>query len=393
MPEKKDYYEVLGVPKDSSEKDIKGAYRKLAMKYHPDRSEEPDAEEKFKELSEAYAVLSDPEKRQKYDQFGHAGINSQYSQEDLFRGVNFEDLLRGFGFGGGGARGGGESIFDMFFGGGGRGRGPARGRDLRYDVSLTLEQAATGLESTIDVPRTENCSTCRGSGAKPGTTPSVCGNCHGSGQITRAQNTPFGQMVTSSACPKCGGRGQIIVNPCGDCGGTGRTRRTRKINIKIPAGVEDGQHLKLRGQGDAGDQGTENGDLYVVINVMPHPKFQRVDSDLLLETYISFTQAALGAEVEVSTLTGRAKMKVPAGTQTGTIFRLRGKGMPRLQGLGSGDLHVKVNIKTPSALTERQRELLEALAQEFGEKKNAKPAEKEKSILDKIVDEVKSAVQ
>ena len=393
MPEKKDYYEVLGVPKDSSEKDIKGAYRKLAMKYHPDRSEEPDAEEKFKELSEAYAVLSDPEKRQKYDQFGHAGINSQYSQEDLFRGVNFEDLLRGFGFGGGGARGGGESIFDMFFGGGGRGRGPARGRDLRYDVSLTLEQAATGLESTIDVPRTENCSTCRGSGAKPGTAPSVCGNCHGSGQITRAQNTPFGQMVTSSACPKCGGRGQIIVNPCGDCGGTGRTRRTRKINIKIPAGVEDGQHLKLRGQGDAGDQGTENGDLYVVINVMPHPKFQRVDSDLLLETYISFTQAALGAEVEVSTLTGRAKMKVPAGTQTGTIFRLRGKGMPRLQGLGSGDLHVKVNIKTPSALTERQRELLEALAQEFGEKKNAKPAEKEKSILDKIVDEVKSAVQ
>lgn len=393
MPEKKDYYEVLGVPKDSSEKDIKGAYRKLAMKYHPDRSEEPDAEEKFKELSEAYAVLSDPEKRQKYDQFGHAGINSQYSQEDLFRGVNFEDLLRGFGFGGGGARGGGESIFDMFFGGGGRGRGPARGRDLRYDVSLTLEQAATGLESTIDVPRTENCSTCRGSGAKPGTAPSVCGNCHGSGQITRAQNTPFGQMVTSSACPKCGGRGQIIVNPCGDCGGTGRTRRTRKINIKIPAGVEDGQHLKLRGQGDAGDQGTENGDLYVVINVMPHSKFQRVDSDLLLETYISFTQAALGAEVEVSTLTGRAKMKVPAGTQTGTIFRLRGKGMPRLQGLGSGDLHVKVNIKTPSALTERQRELLEALAQEFGEKKNAKPAEKEKSILDKIVDEVKSAVQ
>ena len=393
MPEKKDYYEVLGVPKDSSEKDIKGAYRKLAMKYHPDRSEEPDAEEKFKELSEAYAVLSDPEKRQKYDQFGHAGINSQYSQEDLFRGVNFEDLLRGFGFGGGGARGGGESIFDMFFGGGGRGRGPARGRDLRYDVSLTLEQAATGLESTIDVPRTENCSTCRGSGAKPGTTPSVCGNCHGSGQITRAQNTPFGQMVTSSACPKCGGRGQIIVNPCGDCGGTGRTRRSRKINIKIPAGVEDGQHLKLRGQGDAGDQGTENGDLYVVINVMPHSKFQRVESDLLLETQISFTQAALGAEVEVSTLTGRAKMKVPAGTQTGTIFRLRGKGMPRLQGMGSGDLHVKVNIKTPSALTERQRELLEALAQEFGEKKNAKPPEKEKSILDKIVDEVKSAVQ
>jgi molecular chaperone DnaJ len=362
------------------------------MKYHPDRSEEPDAEERFKEISEAYAVLSDPEKRQKYDQFGHAGINSQYSQEDLFRGVNFEDLLRGFGFGGGG-RGGGDSIFDMFFGGGGRSRGPARGRDLRYDVSLTLEQAASGFESTIEVPRTENCSTCRGSGAKPGTTPTVCGNCHGSGQITRAQNTPFGQMVTTSPCPKCGGRGQIISNPCGDCGGSGRMRRNRKINIKIPAGVEDGQHLKLRGQGDAGDQGTENGDLYVVINIMPHPKFQRVDSDLLLETYISFTEAALGSEVEVPTLTGRAKMKVPAGTQTGTIFRLRGKGMPRMHGMGSGDLHVKVNIKTPSSLTERQRELLEALALEFGEKRGSKPPEKEKSILDKIVDEVKSAVQ
>ena len=392
MPEKKDYYEVLGVPKDSSEKDIKGAYRKLAMKYHPDRSEEPDAEEKFKELSEAYAVLSDPEKRQKYDQFGHAGINSQYSQEDLFRGVNFEDLLRGFGFGGGGGRGGGESIFDMFFGGGGRSRGPARGRDLRYDIQITLEQAAAGLESTIEVPRTENCSTCRGSGAKPGTSPTVCSNCHGSGQITRAQNTPFGQMVTSSACPKCGGRGQIIVNPCGDCGGTGRVRKSRKINIKIPPGVEDGQHLKLRGQGDAGAQGAESGDLYVIINVMPHPKFQRVDSDLLLESSISFTQAALGAELEVPTLSGRAKIKVPAGTQTGTIFRLRGKGMPRLQGIGAGDLHVKVKIKTPTTLTERQRQLLEAFAAESGEKKK-KQTEKEKSIIDKIVDEVKSAVQ
>ena len=392
MPEKKDYYEVLGVPKDSSEKDIKGAYRKLAMKYHPDRSEEPDAEEKFKELSEAYAVLSDPEKRQKYDQFGHAGINSQYSQEDLFRGVNFEDLLRGFGFGGGGGRGGGESIFDMFFGGGGRSRGPARGRDLRYDIQITLEQAAAGLESTIEVPRTENCSTCRGSGAKPGTSPTVCSNCHGSGQITRAQNTPFGQMVTSSACPKCGGRGQIIVNPCGDCGGTGRVRKSRKINIKIPPGVEDGQHLKLRAQGDAGAQGAESGDLYVIINVMPHPKFQRVDSDLLLESFISFTQAALGAELEVPTLSGRAKIKVPAGTQTGTIFRLRGKGMPRLQGIGAGDLHVKVKIKTPTTLTERQKQLLEAFAAESGEKKK-KQTEKEKSIIDKIVDEVKSAVQ
>jgi molecular chaperone DnaJ len=200
-------------------------------------------------------------------------------------------------------------------------------------------------------------------------------------------------MVTASPCPKCGGKGQIITNPCGDCGGSGRIRKTRKINIKIPAGVEDGQHLKLRGQGDAGAQGAESGDLYVVMNVMPHPKFQRVESDLLLEKPISFTEAALGAEVEVPTLTGRAKMKVPAGTQTGTIFRLRGKGMPRLQGMGSGDLHVKVNIKTPSALTDRQKQLLEELAAEFGEKRGSKSSEKEKSIIDKIVDEVKSAVQ
>jgi molecular chaperone DnaJ len=386
MPEKKDYYEVLGVPKEASEKDIKTAYRKLAMLHHPDRSDKPEAEEKFKELSEAYAVLSDPDKRQKYDQFGHAGINSQYSQEDLFRGVNFEDLLRGFGGGGGG-----DSIFDMFFGGGGR-RGPARGRDLRYDVNLTLEQAAKGMESTIDVPRTESCPTCHGSGAKPGTNPITCSNCRGSGQVTRAQNTPFGQMVSSTACSKCGGRGQTITNPCGECSGTGRVHKTRKINIKIPPGVEDGQHLKLRGQGDAAGPKGESGDLYVVLNILPHARFQRMDSDLLMETPISFTQAALGADLEVPTLSGRAKIKVPAGTQTGTTFRLRGKGMPRLHGTGSGDLHVKVKIKTPASLTQRQKQLLEDLAIEFGEKKRSH-SEKEKSIIDKIVDEVKGAVQ
>jgi molecular chaperone DnaJ len=386
MPEKKDYYEVLGVAKEANEKEIKTAYRKLAMLHHPDRSDAPEAEEKFKELSEAYAVLSDPDKRQKYDQFGHAGINSQYSQEDLFRGVNFEDLLRGFGGGGGG-----ESIFDMFFGGGGR-RGPARGRDLRYDVNLTLEQAASGLETNIDVPRTESCPTCHGSGAKPGTKPVTCSNCRGSGQVTRAQNTPFGQMVTSTACSKCGGRGQTITSPCSECSGAGRVHKNRKINIKIPPGVEDGQHLKLRGQGDAAGPKGDNGDLYVVINILPHPRFQRMDSDLIMEMPISFTQATLGADVEVPTLNGRAKIKVPAGTQTGTVFRLRGKGMPRLQGMGAGDLHVKDKIKTPASLTSRQKQLLEDLALEFGEKKRPQN-EKEKSILNKIVDEVKGAVQ
>jgi molecular chaperone DnaJ len=392
MPEKKDYYEVLGVPREASEKDIKSSYRKLAMKYHPDRSDAPDAEEMFKEISEAYAVLSDSEKRRQYDQFGHAGINSQYSQEDLFRGVNFEDIFRGFGFGG-------DSIFDMFFGGGRR-RGTNRGNDLRYDLEMTLEQAASGLETTIEVPRAESCPTCAGSGAKPGTSPVKCANCAGTGQITRAQNTPFGQMISSTTCPKCGGRGQMIATPCEDCRGAGRVHKRRKINVKIPSGVDSGQHLKLRGQGEAAPgPGGQAGDLYVFINVRPHPRFTRSDSDLLLETPISITQAALGSDIEVPTLNGRARIKVPSGTQTGSVFRLKGKGMPRLHGSGIGDLHVRVNVRTPSSLTTRQTHLLEELAAEFGESRMSEKADKkkpekgDKSFIDKIVDEVKSAVQ
>ncbi|HOT07826.1 MAG: chaperone protein DnaJ [Methanosaeta sp. PtaB.Bin039] len=399
MPDKKDYYEVLGVDKGATEKDIKSAYRKLAMKYHPDRSDAPDAESRFKEISEAYAVLSDQEKRRQYDQFGHAGMG-QYSQEDLFRGVDFEDLLRGFGFGGGR-----DSIFDAFFGG--RRGQPARGRDLRYDLDLTLEQAATGLETTIEVPRAEICQTCSGSGAKPGTSPVSCPNCHGSGQITRAQNTPFGQMISSSPCPKCSGRGQTIPNPCQDCSGTGRVRRVRKIAVKIPGGVDSGQHLKLRGQGEAGPtvpghMGAESGDLYVFVSVRPHPLFRRDDADLLHEASISMTQAALGDDIEVPTLQGRARLKVPAGTQSGSIFRMRGKGMPRLHGSGTGDLHVRLNVRIPTALTPRQKQLLEDLSAEMGETRpEQKSAERkagerkagDKSILDKIVDEVKGAVR
>jgi molecular chaperone DnaJ len=391
MPEKKDYYEVLGVSKETGEKDIKSAYRKLAMKYHPDKSDAPDAEERFKEISEAYAVLSDPDKRRQYDQFGHAGINSQYSQEDLFRGVNFEDIFRGFG--------GGESIFDMFFGGGRR-RGPTRGNDLRYDLDLTLEQASTGIETTIDVSRAEVCPTCSGSGARPGTSPVKCTSCGGTGQFTRAQNTPFGQMISSTACPKCGGRGQIVTTPCEDCRGAGRVHRRRKINVKIPQGVDSGQHLKLRGQGEAAPEpGGQAGDLYVFINVRPHSRFTRSDSDLMLEAPLSITQATLGSDIEVPTLNGKARIKVPAGTQTGSVFRLKGKGMPRLHGSGTGDLHVRMNVRTPSALTARQKELLEDLAAEFGEQRAAekgdkrKPEKGEKSFINKIVDEVKGAVQ
>jgi len=384
MPDRKDYYEVLGVAREASEKDIKSAYRKLAMKYHPDQSKAADAEERFKEISEAYAVLSDLDKRRQYDQFGHAGIDSTYTQEDLFRGINFEDLLRGVGFGS-------ESIFDLIFGGARR-RGPVPGRDLRYELELTLEQAASGLETTIDIPRMEVCTTCGGSGAKPGTSPVKCGNCGGSGQVTRTQSTPFGRIMTSTSCGKCGGRGEIITVPCQDCAGSGRVRRTRKISVKVPPGVDDGQHLRLRGQGEASPSGGPPGDLYVFINILPHPHFQRVESDLLLEVPVSFTQAALGTEVEVPTLNGRASLRVPSGTQSGTVFRLRGKGMPRLHGMGSGDLHVKVNLKVPTVLTDRQREILESLAVEFGEEKPAENKEKEKSLIDKIVDEVKSVV-
>jgi len=410
---KRDYYEVLGVGKESDQKEIKSAYRKLAMKYHPDRSQESDAEEKFKEISEAYAVLSDADKRRQYDQFGHAGIDSRYSQEDIFRGVDFEDLLRGFGFGGGGAGGfgGGSGIFDMFFGGGGRGgrRGPSRGRDLRFDLEMTLEQVATGLDTSIEVPRMEACPTCGGTGAKPGTSPQTCDQCQGTGQMTRVQKTPFGQMMTSTTCSKCGGRGQIVSDPCGECRGSGRVRKTRTINVKIPAGVETGQHLRLGGQGEASpDPGGETGDLYVFVNVRPHPLFKRADDDLLYETPLSITQAALGTDLEVPTLDGkRAKMKVPAGTQSGSVFRLKGKGIPRLHGFGgTGDMHVRVNVKTPTDLSGRQKELLEELAAEFGEgkmeaKKGAegakgkeKPSEKkDKGFIGKIVDEVKGAVQ
>lgn len=395
MPEKKDYYEVLGVVREAGEKEIKSAYRKLAMKYHPDKSDAPDAEDRFKEISEAYAVLSDPDKRRQYDQFGHAGINSQYTQEDLFRGVNFEDIFRGFG---------GDSIFDMFFGGGRR-RGPSRGNDLRYDMELTLEQAASGLESTIDVPRAEVCPTCGGSGARPGTSPAKCANCGGTGQFTRAQNTPFGQMISSTTCPKCGGRGQIITTPCEDCSGGGRVHRRRKINVKIPQGVDSGQHLKLRGQGEAAPgAGGQAGDLYVFISIRPHPRFTRSENDLLLEMPISITQATLGSEIEVSTLGGIARIKVPPGTQTGSVFRLKAKGMPRLHGSGAGDLHVRVNVRTPSSLTARQKQLLESLAAEFGERiagemktpekgDRRKPEKGDKSFIDKLVDEVKGAVQ
>ncbi|MCS3923213.1 molecular chaperone DnaJ [Methanosalsum natronophilum] len=360
MTTARDYYEILGLSKDASAEDIKKAYRKLAMKYHPDRNKEADSEDKFKEISEAYAVLSDPEKRKKYDQFGHAGINGQYTEEDIFRNADFGDIF--------GEMGGLGDIFDMFFGGGGarsrRRRGPTPGSDLRYDLSITLEEAATGTEKKINVPRMENCETCGGSGAKPGTDPKTCSTCQGRGQVTRAQNTPFGRFMTTTPCRDCRGEGRIIDTPCAECRGNGKVKKVRKISVKVPKGADTGVRLMVRGEGEAGEPGAPPGDLYVFINVEPHDKFERFGDDIVYEVPISFTQAALGDSIMVPTLHGKVKMNIPEGTQTHSLFRLKGKGMPRLQGRGEGDQHVRVIVRTPTNLTKSQKELLKKLEEE-----------------------------
>jgi molecular chaperone DnaJ len=360
--EKRDYYEVLGVPRNASKDQIKDAYRQLALKYHPDRNKAPDAEERFKEISEAYAVLSDDEKRAQYDQFGHAGISGRYTQEDLFRGVDFGDLFRDFGFGGF------DSIFETFFGRGTRRRyGPERGSDIQYDMEITLEQAATGLESKIEVPRTETCRTCRGSGAKTGTQPKVCPKCNGKGQVQYGRSTGFARFIQVVPCDKCECSVTIIESPCGECRGTGLVERTRTIDVKIPAGVDTGSFLRLSGQGEAGTRGGPPGDLLIAVRVRPHNIFRRKVGDIFLEVTIGFAQAALGAKIQVPTLDGRAELKIPAGTQTGTVFRLRGKGVPHLGGFGKGDELVRVVTRTPTKLTKRQRQLFEELAKDLGE--------------------------
>jgi molecular chaperone DnaJ len=346
MATTRDYYEILGLSKDASPEDIKKTYRKLALKYHPDRNKEPGAEEKFKEISEAYAVLSDDEKRAQYDRFGHAGINGQYSAEDIFRGADFG----GFG-----------DIFEMFFGGGGGRRGPMgprRGSDLQYDLYITFEEAAFGVHKDIDIPRTERCSNCSGTGAKPGTSPKRCPTCGGTGQIRTTRSGLGMQFVSTTTCSTCHGRGQIIESPCPVCSGTGRVRNTRKITVNVPAGADSGMHLRLSGEGDSGEPGAPPGDLYVVIHVMEHPYFKRVDYDVISELSISFTQAALGADIMVDTLHGKVKMNIPAGTQTHSVFRLKDKGIQHLHGSRKGDQLVRVVIKTPTKLTQEQKELL-----------------------------------
>ncbi|MFA4934380.1 MAG: molecular chaperone DnaJ, partial [Candidatus Methanoperedens sp.] len=373
MATKRDYYEILGVEKKAPADEIKSAYRKLAMQYHPDRNKAADAEEKFKEISEAYAVLSDQNKRQQYDQFGHAGIDMRYSQEDIFRGAapDIEDILRGFGGAGGGRRGGG-SIFDTFFGGGGRREGPRRGSDVLYELAINLEDTATGKTVELEVPRTETCDTCRGSGAKPGTSPKTCPTCRGSGQVSRTQNTPFGRFMTTSTCGTCRGQGQIIDSPCTACHGSGTVQRRRKLEVKIPPGVDTGSRLRVSGEGEAGEKGGPQGDLYVEVHVRPHSIFTRSEDDIILEATISFTQAALGDEIIVPTLDGKAKMKLPPGTQNGQVFRLRGNGIPSLHMSGKGDQLVKIKVEVPTKLNDKQKQLLREFAEISGEKSRSK---------------------
>ncbi|MFZ3060447.1 MAG: molecular chaperone DnaJ [Candidatus Methanoperedens sp.] len=374
MATKRDYYEILGVDKKASADDIKTAYRKLAMQYHPDRNKAPDAEEKFKEISEAYAVLEDQTKRQQYDQFGHAGIDMRYSQEDIFRGAapDIEDILRDFGVGGFGRGGGGGSIFDIFFGGGGRREGPRRGSDILYELPIDFEEAASGKTVDLEIPRIETCNVCHGSGAKPGTSPKTCPSCRGTGQVSRTQNTPFGRFMTTSTCGTCRGGGKIIDAPCTTCHGSGTVQGRRKLEVKIPPGVDTGSRLRVPGEGEAGGKGGPPGDLYVEMNVRPHDIFTRHDDDILMEATITFTQATLGDEIIVPTLDGKAKMKIPAGTQNGNVFRLRGKGFPSLHISGKGDQLVKIKVDVPTKLNDRQKQLLREFAEASGEKARSK---------------------
>ncbi len=376
---KRDYYEVLGVEKNASETEIKKAYRKLARQYHPDVNPgDKSAEEKFKEVNEAYEILSDQEKKARYDQYGHAGTDP--------------GGFGGFGgFNGSAGFGGFEDIFEAFFGGTRQNQqGPQRGSDLRIDVVLEFNQAAFGVEKDIEVPGLENCSQCGGTGAKVGTAPEKCPKCNGTGQIRMNQRTPLGQFQTVRPCPDCGGEGRIIKNPCPECKGKGRVRKTRKLHVKIPAGVDTGSRIRLSGEGEAGIRGGSKGDLYVYIEVKPHKLFKRQGDDVYLEMPLTFVQASLGDTIKVPTLEGKADLKIPEGTQTHTVFRLRGQGIPRLRGGGRGDQHVRVIVATPTKLNEEQKKIL----QEFGAKSGddnyrTVGKEKGKGVFERIWDSLK----
>ena len=361
MAEKRDYYEVLGVDKNASEDEIKRAYKKLARKYHPDMNPgDKEAEEKFKEINEANEVLSDPEKKARYDQFGFAGTDPNYGAG------------QGGGFGGGFDFGDLGDIFGSFFGGGFGGQqqrrnGPQRGESIRVSVSLSFTEAAFGCEKELTVERMEQCATCKGSGCAPGTTPEVCPECHGSGVVQTRRQTPMGVFASSNPCRKCGGTGRIIHQPCPDCHGGGFTRKRKTIKVSIPAGIDHGQTISLRGQGHAGKNGGPAGDLLVTVMVQPHDVFRRDGTAVFCEAPITFTQAVLGAELEIPTIDGKVKYTTPEGTQTGTVFRLKGKGIPVLNGRGRGDQYVTVTIETPRNLNREQKDALRKFSETLSE--------------------------
>ena len=353
----KDYYDVLGVDKDASQQEIKKAYRKLALKYHPDKSDDPDAEEKFKEISEAYAVLSDQEKRQRYDRYGHAGIDQEYSYEDIFRGADFSDIFGDLGF---------NDIFKQFFGGfGGQRQRQRRGRDILYKLEISLEDAYHGNEKEVTLNRREQCPECDGSGAGADSDVTTCSKCNGSGQVQQSSRTAFGHFTQITVCPKCGGEGTIIEKPCPRCNGDGTVRQRRTITVQIPPGVQDGMRLRLAGEGEAGEKNAPSGDMYVEVHIRPHDDFKRQGDTLLTTKHISFPKAALGSQVEVATMNGSASLEIPAGTQNGDTFTIKKKGMPRLRGSGHGDLVVRITVDVPSSLTSRQKELIHELADEM----------------------------
>ncbi len=366
MAEKRDYYEVLGLQKGASDDELKKAYRKLAKECHPDlHPNDAAAEARFKELNEAYGVLSDADKRAKYDQFGHAAFDPSMGgggfQGGDFSGFGdiFSDIFGGGGFGG----------FGDIFGGGGRTRnGPVRGENIRMGVAISFEEAAFGCSREIAINRVEPCEECSGSGAAKGTTPEVCPTCGGSGSVRQQQRTPLGVFQTTGPCPNCGGKGKIIHQPCSACRGAGSIRRQRKIKVNIPAGIDNGQTISVGGQGHAGQRGGPAGDLLVTVTVRPHEEFERDGASVLYTLPISFVQATLGAEVEVPTLDGKVKYTIPEGTQTGSVFRLRGKGIPYLRGSGRGDQFITVNVVIPRNLTAEQKELLRSFGEAMGEK-------------------------
>jgi molecular chaperone DnaJ len=367
---KRDYYEVLGVSHSATEQDLKSAYRRLAHQHHPDKNQgDPQSEENFKEAAEAYAVLSDPEQRKRYDRFGHAGVSSAASAAwgaPGFGGI--EDILGDlFGFG---------DVFGAGGRAGSRRSGAQRGADLRYDLEITLEQAAVGMAAQLRIPKLETCDTCSGSGSAPGTQPEACRTCEGAGQVRFQQ----GFFSVSRTCGTCRGSGQVITSPCESCRGAGRIEREKSIEVKIPAGVETGSRLRLQREGESGAYGGPAGDLYVVIHVAEHEQFERQGNNLYSSAPVTFAQAALGSEISVKTLNGEQSLKVPAGTQTGTVFRVRGQGMPVLGGRGRGDLFVSVSVVTPRTLTREQRKVLEQLA------KIETPDLEDKKLVDKVRD-------